>query len=134
MSRALFILPGAVRRNPEVEQWLAALSGELGALARDSFALIRRCGPDVRELMHDGHATACVRSAAFAYVGAFKAHVSVGFFHGAALPDPGGRLEGAGRTMRHVKLRPGVATDRSSLERLVAVAYDDLARRLRATA
>ena len=36
----------------------------------------------------------------------------VGFFHGAALPDRLRLLQGAGKIMRHVKLRPGTATRR----------------------
>src|SRR5438445_11598928 len=67
---------------------------------------MRDCGDDVRELLHDGHPTACVGDAAFAYVNAFKAHVNVGFFRGAEIADPEGLLEGTGKFMRHVKLRP----------------------------
>ena len=58
----------------------------------------------MRELLHDGHPTACVADAAFAYVNAFTAHVNVGFFRGAELVDPARMLEGTGRYMRHVKL------------------------------
>ena len=90
---------------------------------------MRRCGTDVRELMHDGVATACVGDAPFAYVGVYSAHVSVGFFHGADLPDPAGLLVGAGRHMRHVKLRPGTATDESALEALISAAYHDVGMR-----
>ena len=81
--------------------------------------------------MHDGYATVCVKDAPFAYVGAFKAHVNVGFFHGSALPDPAGLLEGTGKSMRHVKVEPGLALDELSLEALVAAAYRDIVARLR---
>ena len=54
-------------------------SGDLGVIARHWFEFMRACGDDVRELLHDGHPTACVGDAAFAYVNAFKAHVNVGF-------------------------------------------------------
>jgi hypothetical protein len=92
---------------------------------------MRNVGRDVRELMHDGFATACVQDAPFAYVGAFKAHVNVGFFHGAELPDPAGLLEGSGKRMRHVKLRPGLPLDTSALEALVTAAYSDIVARLK---
>src|SRR6185437_11187256 len=61
------------------------------------FERMRACGADVRELMHDGCPTACVDDAAFAYVGAFTAHVNVGFFQGASLKDPSG-LSRLGKT------------------------------------
>jgi hypothetical protein len=106
-------------------------SNELGAVARHWFEIIRDCGDDVRELLHDGHPTACVDDAAFAYVNAFTAHVNVGFFRGAELPDPNGLLEGTGRFMRHVKLRPGCNVDSTTLSKLIRAAYTDMKGRLK---
>ena len=94
---------------------------------------MRGCGADVRELLHDGHPTACVEDAAFGYVNAFKAHVNVGFFNGAALDDPAGLLEGSGRNMRHVKLRWGEQVDAAALSELIASAYRDIRLRLRSS-
>ncbi len=56
--------------------------------------------------------------------------LNVGFFHGAALPDPGRLLEGSGKFMRHVKLRPGTATHVASLSRLIEMAYLDIKARV----
>ena len=80
--------------------------------------------------MHDGYATVCVHDAPFAYVGAFRTHVNVGFFYGASLPDPTGLLEGTGRSMRHVKVKPGQPLDAAALEALIAIAYRDIVTRL----
>ena len=91
-----------------------------------------RRGDDVHVVMHDGCPTACVDSAAFAYVGAFTAHVTVGFFHGAALPDPAGLLQGSGKFMRHVKLVPDRSLDRPAIEALITAAYVDVRERLEA--
>ena len=122
---------GAAERDPRIGQWLDAQPGELGAIARPWFARMRRCGPDVRELLHDGFPTVCVGDAPFAYVAAFTAHVDVGFFHGASLPDPVGLLEGAGKAMRHVKLRPGRAVDEAALAALIDASYRDIVARAR---
>jgi hypothetical protein len=54
----------------------------------------------------------------------------VGFFHGAALPDPARLLQGAGKFMRHVKLRPGIATNAAELSRLIVAAYSDIKERV----
>ena len=121
---------GALRKDPAVDNWLEQHPGELGLLARTWYARLRKCGPDVRELLHDGCPTVCVKDAPFAYTNVFKTHVNVGFFHGAALPDPVGMLQGEGKHMRHVKLRPGVATDASALNTLIAAAYADIRSRL----
>ena len=88
------------------------------------------CGPDIRELMHDGCPVACVQDIALGYVNVFRAHINVGFFLGADLDDPGGLLEGSGKRMRHVKLRPGTPVDDAALARLIEDAYADIHRRL----
>lgn len=107
-------------------------SGELGEIAQRWFEIMRDCGDDVRELLHDGHPTACVGNAAFAYVNAFRAHVNVGFFRGAEIADPEGLLEGTGRFMRHVKLSPGREVDTAALAKLIETAYADMKGRLMA--
>jgi hypothetical protein len=126
----IFRLTGAVERSPDIDLWLDERKPELGAIARHWFAQLRQCGDDVRELMHDGCPVACVGDAPFAYVNVFTAHINVGFFYGAELPDPYGLLEGSGRRMRHVKLRPGRDTDSEALAALIDVAYADITWRL----
>ena len=128
----LFRFPSAVRRDPRIDAWMREHAGELGAIAQRWFEVMRGCGDDVRELLHDGHPTACVGDAAFAYVNAFTAHVNVGFFRGAEIADSEGLLEGTGRFMRHVKLRPEGAVDATALKNLIEIAYTDMKRRLQA--
>ena len=113
----------AVERDPAIDAWFESRAGELGAIARPWYERMRECGDDVRELLHDGHPTACVGDAAFGYVNVFTAHVNVGFFLGAHLADPAGLLEGNGKNMRHVKLRPGSEIDREALAALIQAAY-----------
>jgi len=127
---ALFLLSGARRRDPQVEAWFTAFTDPHRLVARRWFGAMRDCGSDVDELIHDGCPAACVAGAAFGYVGAFSAHASVGFFHGAALPDPAGLLEGTGKRMRHVKLRPDRPLDEAALAALIVAAYDDIRRRV----
>jgi hypothetical protein len=128
----LFRFHSAVKRDPAIEVWLHEYSGELGVIAKDWFEVMRACGDDVRELLHDGHPTACVADAAFGYVNAFKAHVNVGFFRGAEIADPEGLLEGSGKFMRHVKLRPGCGINATALKKLIETAYIDMKGRLKA--
>ncbi|HET9387003.1 MAG TPA: DUF1801 domain-containing protein [Vicinamibacteria bacterium] len=128
----LLRFPGSVKRDPAIEAWTHAHSGELGKIAHRWFEVMRNCGDDVRELLHDGHPTACVGDAAFGYVNAFKAHVNVGFFRGAEIADPAGLLEGTGKFMRHVKLRPERAVDATALAKLIETAYTDMKERLNA--
>ncbi len=126
----IFRFSNAVVRDPAIDAWIKECSSELWAIARHWFDVMRERGDDVRELMHDGHPTACVADAAFAYVNAFTAHVNVGFFRGAELADPARLLEGTGKYMRHVKLRPESDIDATALLKLIDTAYADMKGRL----
>jgi hypothetical protein len=123
---------GALERDSAVARWFEGEPAHLRVLAQTWFARMRQCGDDVRELFHDGCPVACVEDAPFGYVNAFKRHVNVGFFHGAALEDPAGLLEGSGKRMRHVKLKPGQALDAAALGDLIEAAYMDIRARLSA--
>jgi hypothetical protein len=122
--------PSAVRRDPRVDAWFSKPDDELRLIAQPWFEQMRGCGADVRELLNDGHPTACVGDAAFGYVDAFSAHANVGFFFGAMLDDPAGLLEGAGKRMRHVKLRWAQPVNGAALSELIAAAYRDIRLRL----
>ena len=121
---------GAVERDPAIDSWMKDHAGELGDIAREWFEAMRQCGDEVRELLHDDCPVACFGDAPFGYVNVFKSHVNVGFFHGAALPDPYRLLQGDGKFMRHVKLRPRTATNSASLSRIIEDAYSDIKDRV----
>lgn len=129
----LLRFPSAVQRDPAVDAWFSKPDAELRRIAQPWFEQMRGCGADVRELLQDGHPTACVGDAGFGYVDAFGAHVNVGFFHGAALDDPAGLLEGTGKRMRHVKVRWAQPVNEAALSELITAAYRDIRVRLRSS-
>lgn len=126
MREDLLRFDGAQEQDPAIDAWLKARPGELGAIARRWFEVMRGCGDEVRELMHDGCPVACLGDVPFGYVNVFTSHVNVGFFQGAALPDPNRLLQGTGKRMRHVKLRPGIRTEDAALNRLIEAAWSDI--------
>ena len=130
MRTELLRLEGAVERSLAIDAWMHQHKGELGKIAREWFEAMRRCGDEVRELLHDGCPVACLGDVPFGYVNVFTSHVNVGFFHGAALHDADGLLEGTGKFMRHVKLRPGTATNAAALSKLIDATYADIRARV----
>lgn len=126
----LFTLAGAHEHDPEVDGWFDSPPSELRRTAQKWFEAMRACGSDALVLLHDGHPTACVENLALGYVDAFRDHVNVGFFQGSSLEDPAGLLEGSGKLMRHVKVRPGVAMDEAALHDLITAACRELKARL----
>ena len=121
---------GAQVTDPKIMEWEADHQNPQGLLAVAWFQRIKQNGSDVLELLHDGYLTACIGKYPFAYTGAFKAHVNLGFFHGVDLPDPHGLLEGTGKRMRHVKLKPASLPDEELLEALIHAAYVDIKQRI----
>jgi hypothetical protein len=121
---------GALVHDPAIDAWMKAHTGELGNLAHRWFEQMRQCGDEVRELMHDGCPVACLGDAPFGYVNIFTAHVNVGFFQGASLPDPAHLLQGTGKFMRHVKLWPEQVTNTAALGKLIHAAYADIKARV----
>jgi len=130
MRTELLRFNGAVERDPAIDAWMKEHAGALGDIAHQWFEVMRKCGDEVRELLHDGCPVACLGDVPFGYVNVFTSHVNVGFFQGAALRDPARLLQGTGKFMRHVKLRPGMATDAAALSQLIEAAYADIKARV----
>jgi hypothetical protein len=130
MKTEMLRFNGAVERDPAIDAWMKEHAGELGTVARHRFEVMRKCGDEVRELLHDGCPVACLGDAPFGYVNVFTSHVNVGFFHGAALPDPAPLLQGTGKFMRHVKPKRGTALNAAALSRLIDTTYSDIKARV----
>ena len=130
MREELLRFYGTVERDPAIDAWMREHRGELGAMAQKWFEVMRKCGDEVRQILHDGCPVACLGDAPFGYVNVFTSHVNVGFFQGASLPDPARLVQGAGKRMRHVKLRPGTAANAAALSKLIETAYLDIKARI----
>ena len=130
MRAELLRLNGAVISDPAIDAWMKSQASVLGDIAHRWFAVMRACGDEVRELMHDGCPVACFGDVPFGYVNVFTSHVNVGFFQGAGLPDPARLLQGTGKFMRHVKLRPENPIDATALHRLIETAYAEIKKRV----
>ena len=130
MRTDLLRFNGAMKLDPAIDAWMRTHEGELGIIAHSWFKVMRNCGDEVRELLHDGCPVACLGDAPFGYVNVFASHVNVGFFHGSALPDPARLLQGTGKFMRHVKLRQGTFGNDAALRNLINAAYCDIKSRV----
>ena len=132
MNSDLFRLNGAVQHDPAIDAWMHKHPGQLGAIAHHWFQVMRSCGDEVRELIHDGCPVACLGDVPFAYVNVFTAHVNVGLFQVESLPDPERLLQGSGKFMRHVKLKSETAENRidAPLTALIHNAFADIKNRV----
>jgi hypothetical protein len=61
----------------------------------------------------------------YAYIAPQRNYVNLGFYHGAALEDPTGLLEGAGKRLRHVKIRSVADAGKKEVRRLLSAALKE---------
>jgi hypothetical protein len=55
----------------------------------------------------------------YSYIAPQTKHVNLGFNHGASLSDPDGKLEGTGKSLRHVKVYTLEETEQPELRELL---------------
>ena len=114
----------------DFKPWLEGKPEALRPIARKWFEAIQNVGADVQAIFHDNYPIGCVEEAPFAYINVFIKHVNVGFFYGVDLPDPAGLLEGTGKRMRHIKLKPELHNQDEHISNLIIWAYEDIKARL----
>ena len=116
-----------LRHDPAIDAYVRSVKGELGEIVARLVALVRSSASGHDELRVHGAPQFCIEGDPFCYVVGYAKHVNLGFCDGAHLPDPDGLLEGKGKSMRHVKIRPGAEFPGRTLSRMVR----DAARRVR---
>jgi hypothetical protein len=68
MRTELLRFNGGGERDPAIDAWMKEHLGELGVIAHQWFEVMRKCGDEVRELLHDGCPVVCLGDAPFGYV------------------------------------------------------------------
>ena len=110
------------------QQALARTTDEGRAAAEAVRALVRRLHPDVVEVVwpHQGTVGWGIgpkkMSEHYAYLAVHPKHVNLGFYRGASLPDPAGRLTGPGKAMRHLQVADADAVARPEIADLLRAA------------
>ena len=67
----------------------------------------------------------------YAYIALQTKHVNLGFYHGASLKDPTGLLDGAGKNLRHMKVRTLGEVSKKELGDLLKASLEDRRRAAR---
>ena len=61
----------------------------------------------------------------YIYLMPHKAHINLGFYHGAGLPDPQSLMEGTGQKLRHIKIRSLADAQKDEVKALIIAAIED---------
>lgn len=92
-------------RASTVEEYIAALPEPLRAVAAAARAVVDERLEDATAAIKWAHPTWSVGREPVCYLKAASRHVTFGFWRGASIDDPSGRLETSGAVMAHAKLR-----------------------------
>jgi hypothetical protein len=109
--------------HADVDAYIADQPESLADRLRELRAIIREEAPDAVESIKWGHPNWEI-DGNVCYVSAFTEHVNLGFFRGADLEDPNGLLEGTGKKLRHVKVRPGEPLPEDRIRTLLREAFE----------
>jgi hypothetical protein len=90
----------------EADAWFNALEPDKRGVLLELRELIKASDPAAIEEIKWGRPCYSNSRGMFCYLHKTKSHATLGFQNGALLDDPEGFLEGTGKDMRHVKIRP----------------------------
>ncbi|WP_052516710.1 MULTISPECIES: DUF1801 domain-containing protein [Brevundimonas] len=115
---------------------IVALAPEHGAILHALRALAAEVNPEHVEVARPGDRAVSwgwgpkKMSEAYAYALPYKSHVNLGFYRGADLPDPRGRLKGTGKAMRHLSIQHADEISDAAVRDLLVAARDERRRAL----
>jgi hypothetical protein len=101
------------------DEYLKAQSARNQVIIRALRSFVKRLQPKLSEAVKWGNGCWIGSEGPVAYVYSDKEYVQFGFFHGAALKDPNGLLEGKGQYVRHIKVRSRSAIDEAAFAALL---------------
>jgi len=118
--------------NQQIETFLAKFTPELAAQAKRILTKLRKRLPNATEIVYDNYNALAFgfgpserASEAILSIALFPKWVNLFFLQGVGLPDPGKRLKGSGKLVRHVRLSGSETLD----EPAVAALIDEALRR-----
>jgi len=120
--------------DPQLLGFLDAYDRHISDLALSLREVILEEAPDASESIYQVYTVAIwfgfsgKMKDMFCYIATNAGHVNLGFPRGSSLPDPNRVLEGAGKTMRHIKLRSQRDIERPFLRRYIQTAIEQTVR------
>ena len=94
-----------------IDEYIAALPAELGEVAAAARRVIDARLDGAESAIKWAHPTWSLGKRPICYLKGASKHVTFGFWQGASIDDPSGRVETSGEVMAHVKLREPADVD-----------------------
>ena len=114
-----------MKAYPSFDEYLADQVPRNQNIIRTLRKFVKRVAPQLQESVKWGNGCWVQGKVPVAYVYSAADHVQFGFFAGAALKDPKGLLNGAGKFVRHVKVRTRSDIDERAFGAFLREAVED---------
>lgn len=98
-------------KHATIDEYIAALPDDVTAVAEAARRVIDARLEGAESAIRWAHPTWSLGKKPVCYLKGASKHVTFGFWHGASIDDPSGRLETSGSVMAHTKLRSVVDVD-----------------------
>lgn len=113
---------GKMKTYASFNDYLKDQSSENQAVIRALRRFVKRVTPKLNEAVKWGNGCWIGTNGPVAYVYSASGYVQFGFFHGSALKDPKGLLEGKGKFVRHTKVHDASEIDEKAFAALLTQA------------
>jgi hypothetical protein len=108
------------RHNAAIADMLDTHTPEIQELVQALRELIHAAAPELVEELKAGWGNIVYKhNGVVCAISPYSNHVNLNFYRGTSLPDPARVLEGTGRSLRHVKVRPNDELRTDALTRLI---------------
>jgi hypothetical protein len=94
-----------VAKHATIDEYIDALPAPLQEVASEARRAIDASFPEAASAIKWAHPTWSLGKQPVCYLKGASRHVTFGFWQGASINDPSGRLETSGEVMAHAKLR-----------------------------
>lgn len=119
----------------ELKKFLEPYDEEVRTIAMRLREMVLAEAPGATELLYDVYNAVAIAFSftgrmqdAFCHVAVYTRHVNLGFNRGSELPDPDGVLNGSGKLIRHLKVKPGDDLEAPHLRGFVRLAVSEAPR------
>ncbi|MGB2632445.1 MAG: DUF1801 domain-containing protein [Candidatus Acidiferrum sp.] len=105
-----------------IDAYVARKGAPLEGVAQGLRLLMKKTVPGMKESVNPWKIPTFESNGPMCFFMIGKNHVTFGFLRGTSLPDPAKLLEGAGKNLRHVKLRTPEDLRKAALKKLIKAA------------
>ena len=120
-----------MKPGQQLEEFLAKYDPKIAAMAKKALGKMRKLVPGANEMVYDNYNALVIvfvpserPSDAVLSIALYPKYANLFFANGKGLPDPGKRLQGAGKQVRSIRLDSAATLDEPEVRELIGIALE----------